>query len=274
MSDTSKREELIRAVQAVTWNASNYPPKIQPHVLGQDIVPLTMKIVDAVEAVFEQAHTPTDDERSDLANVIRRDFFAVDGLPDDEDYAIADAVLAAGFRRTAVQEPSRQIRECVVCGEKVTMSNATEEWEKRHEHVEPRVIERHDLVMPIYDDELTRERDHHGIDPEPQGEPDIADSFLAVAEGLGLSPDVRRQALDQLTEADQRVDRAQGEPTLPLDPSPWLFISDQIFGVIRSEVDGGYHDVSGAYWSFRPRPEYEQDRARYKTTDPEGNDDA
>ncbi|USH44563.1 hypothetical protein SEA_CASSITA_110 [Microbacterium phage Cassita] len=29
------------------------------------------------------------------------------------------------------------LRECVVCGEKATESNATEEWEKRHEHTEP-----------------------------------------------------------------------------------------------------------------------------------------
>lgn len=28
--------------------------------------------------------------------------------------------------------PARQVRECVICGEVVTMSNATEEWEKRH----------------------------------------------------------------------------------------------------------------------------------------------
>lgn len=26
------------------------------------------------------------------------------------------------------------IRECVICGERVTMSNATEEWESRHTH--------------------------------------------------------------------------------------------------------------------------------------------
>ncbi|QDK01380.1 hypothetical protein SEA_WATERT_111 [Microbacterium phage WaterT] len=31
----------------------------------------------------------------------------------------------------------RALRECVICGEKVTESNATEEWEKRHEHTEP-----------------------------------------------------------------------------------------------------------------------------------------
>jgi hypothetical protein len=30
---------------------------------------------------------------------------------------------------------ARHIRECVICGERVTASNATPEWEKRHEHV-------------------------------------------------------------------------------------------------------------------------------------------
>lgn len=52
----------------------------------------------------------------------------------------------------------------------------------------------------------------------------------------------------------------------PLDPKPWLFISDQVFGEFRSDHDRGYHDVSGAWWQFRPRPEYEQDRARYEST--------
>lgn len=33
--------------------------------------------------------------------------------------------------------PTRAIRECTICGEKVTESNATEAWEKRHEHVTP-----------------------------------------------------------------------------------------------------------------------------------------
>lgn len=66
----SERDKLIRAVQEVTWNASNYPEKMQPHVLGQDIVPLTMRIVDAVEAVFEKAHTPTDDESVEWRSVV------------------------------------------------------------------------------------------------------------------------------------------------------------------------------------------------------------
>jgi hypothetical protein len=33
--------------------------------------------------------------------------------------------------------PARELRECTICGEKVTVSNATEAWEKRHEHPEP-----------------------------------------------------------------------------------------------------------------------------------------
>ena len=41
------------------------------------------------------------------------------------------------------------------------------------------------------------------------------------------------------------------------DPEPWLFISDQIFGEIRSAIDKGYHGVSGTYWVFSPRPEFD-----------------
>jgi hypothetical protein len=40
------------------------------------------------------------------------------------------------------------------------------------------------------------------------------------------------------------------------DPEPWLFISDQVFGDFRSAVDKGYHDVSGTYYAYSPRPEY------------------
>jgi hypothetical protein len=50
---------------------------------------------------------------------------------------------------------------------------------------------------------------------------------------------------------------------LALDPKPWLFISDQVFGEIRSDHDKGYHDVSGTYWVFSPRCDFEQDRTKY-----------
>jgi hypothetical protein len=51
--------------------------------------------------------------------------------------------------------------------------------------------------------------------------------------------------------------------SVTLDPKPWLFISDQVFGEIRSTYDRGYHGVSGTWWAFSPRAEYEQDRAKY-----------
>lgn len=48
--ENDEREALLRAVQSVTWNALNYPAKAQVHILGQDIVPLTVKIADSVQA--------------------------------------------------------------------------------------------------------------------------------------------------------------------------------------------------------------------------------
>lgn len=49
-----------------------------------------------------------------------------------------------------------------------------------------------------------------------------------------------------------------------LDPQPWLFISDQVFGEFRSDHDKGYHDVSGTYWVFSPREQYVQARSEYE----------
>lgn len=41
---------LRRAIQGVLWNASNFPAKVVPHMLGQDVGPLTKKVTDAVIA--------------------------------------------------------------------------------------------------------------------------------------------------------------------------------------------------------------------------------
>lgn len=104
------REELIEEAAKAIWIAKN---EITDREWADSAwAELTMpddwnhEALDALDearaalAVFEQAHTPTDDEREALANLIRRDFYRVDGLPDDEDRAIADVVLEAGFRRT------------------------------------------------------------------------------------------------------------------------------------------------------------------------------
>lgn len=45
------RAALRKAVQPVLWNASNYPRKAQPHILGQDITPLVDQVTDAVFAL-------------------------------------------------------------------------------------------------------------------------------------------------------------------------------------------------------------------------------
>ncbi len=54
-----ERKVLDRAVRGVTWNASNYPRRAQPHILGADIGPLTTKIVEAVESAgFRHPEVP------------------------------------------------------------------------------------------------------------------------------------------------------------------------------------------------------------------------
>lgn len=47
---TIDREALRRAIQGVLWNASNFPAKVVPHMLGQDVGPLTKRVTDAVIA--------------------------------------------------------------------------------------------------------------------------------------------------------------------------------------------------------------------------------
>lgn len=46
-----------------------------------------------------------------------------------------------------------------------------------------------------------------------------------------------------------------------LDPQPWILNSSGVFGV-RGSKDGGSSSM-GWYWSFAPRPEYEQDKEKY-----------
>lgn len=81
---------------------------------------------------------------------------------------------------------------------------------------------------------------------------------LTIRLGVGLTP----EDIAQLRAA--MANRPPAPPTEPLslDPQPWVFVSDQVFGV-RSAEDKGIHPLSGGYYDFKPRPEYEQDRARY-----------
>lgn len=133
------KEKLIEeAAMAITGT--------RPHPGGgsQIIFEEAEDFARAALAVFEKAHTPTGDER-ELAQVIK-DFWweceagekptkHLNGEPTAGDVALAASILAAGFRRSEVPEPQ--------------------------------VIERHDLVMPIYEGS------------EPQGEPSDAQVIAA-----------------------------------------------------------------------------------------------
>jgi hypothetical protein len=49
MSDT-ERDDLRSAIGGVLVNASNFPPKVQFRMLGQDMSPLIERVVDALHA--------------------------------------------------------------------------------------------------------------------------------------------------------------------------------------------------------------------------------
>ena len=50
------------------------------------------------------------------------------GTQDEMARAILEVVLEP------IPTPARDIRECVICGDMVTVSNATERWEAMHRH--------------------------------------------------------------------------------------------------------------------------------------------
>lgn len=54
-TDDEVREQVRTAVQSVPWNASNYPAKVQAHMLGQDVNPLTAKVTDAILPLIAEA---------------------------------------------------------------------------------------------------------------------------------------------------------------------------------------------------------------------------
>jgi len=58
---------------------------------------------------------------------------------------------------------------------------------------------------------------------------------------------------------------------MDLDPKPWLFVSDQVFGEHRSDHDKGPNDVAGTWWAFSPRENYEQDREAYSKPEKPAN---
>ncbi|MFF3029129.1 hypothetical protein [Microbacterium sp. NPDC057944] len=126
----------------------------------------------AAFAVFEEAHTPTNDEREALRRAIASVLWNAGNYPDRVQAALLgqsvaplvmlvhDAVLAVGFRLPEVPNPST------------------------------------DLHVDHHDDELTRERDHYGIDPESSAEYDarLGDGDREDPEPQGEPSDAQVQA--------------------------------------------------------------------------------
>ncbi|MDR6867661.1 hypothetical protein J2Y69_002265 [Microbacterium resistens] len=215
----------------------------------------------AAFAVFEEAHTPTDDEREALGIVVAN-FISPAGYEVAElDYILADRILAAGFRRPAAPEPvdssesriglnagasgssgvaptddKREVHrrvidlwfatwrdigkvspalEVAIDSLEGMVSDALDAGFRRSEVPEPsaapamdekapepqgacpqcrRTDGQHKLGCgerfdPEVHDELTRERDHHGIDPKPQGESSDAQVLAAFNAFFGLEVD-------------------------------------------------------------------------------------
>lgn len=146
---------------------------------GKTLRPIDRQIADAVLAAgFRRTEVPGSnaDERPDVISAASAAFKARGGAPDWEEDAIArDLIirwhlrgfedgLAAGVRSSG-SEMARQ---------KDTIAMLREDEAELHRirtevPEPPRVIERHDLVMPIYDE------------PEPQGEPSEAALDAAFA---------------------------------------------------------------------------------------------
>lgn len=114
MSDTSKREELIRALAADVhdeygWLSDAQTARLQwdattqaVHFHGEGSLDVG-HIVAIAEETVEQVHTPTDDERGDMIAWLLREH-TNDMSPMGRDYT--DAEIADALRRTVQGEPS------------------------------------------------------------------------------------------------------------------------------------------------------------------------
>lgn len=119
MSDNEKLIERLRAViETATSDSSIVDSQMsctpEDYASGERDRTEAEAVRDAVIAAL----TPTDDEREALAKLVAETSIARGGpgyvTPSD----IADAILAAGFRRSVVPEPSTEHRceDCQTCG--------------------------------------------------------------------------------------------------------------------------------------------------------------
>lgn len=108
MTDNTDREKLIEeAAKAM------HGDDIDKGRAGDDYTSMNLETLDwyrdnarAALAVFEKAHTPTEDEREALLRAIEGVTYGMGRLVGAPAAKLANAILAAGFRRTAVPEPT------------------------------------------------------------------------------------------------------------------------------------------------------------------------
>lgn len=98
---------LIRnAVMTVVTNASNFPAKVTPHILGQNMGPLGDRITDAVLAISRVSTPPTDeDERDEIATIIDEELSDLATRVGKGRILDLAALIAARVRRQAVSTP-------------------------------------------------------------------------------------------------------------------------------------------------------------------------
>lgn len=123
MTTVTDREQLIARVRAIRDDAYLSATYLADEHVGD--------LMGEILAVFEQAHSPTDDEREALAEVLD----GVDIIREKGEtrrYALrqADAALAAGFRRTVQGEPTLCLVEHPITGRR-----CSQPAEPSHAHV-------------------------------------------------------------------------------------------------------------------------------------------
>lgn len=200
---------------------------------------------------------PTDDEREALERVVEPILDAAMGDYGGgtyEDYAIADAILASDVWRNRRQGPITDVIRRAVgpvvkhaggsggVYEFTPNGTPTEFWSYGNA-----------VAYTAAVNEIL-----HLLDPSID-----LDVRATTYAGGRAEPRTLNAALEAAERARLDEDAAPRE----LDPRPWLFISDQVFGEHRSDHDKSHHDVSGTYWVFNPRPQYEQDRAKYEAVE-------
>lgn len=177
-------------------------------------------------------------ERDALAEVIHENFNACRGRNGVSPTALADVILAAGWGRANESEGRRQFTAAY----RATNGN----------------------VISLETPNMLREAAEKTVAEFAEEDPEGPDYFVATRI---LPPWVPVKQEGRVTPetvgvADHKAEE-EASDVPALDPQPWLFISDQVFGEFRSDHDKGYHGVSGTYWVFSPREGFEKDRARY-----------